>query len=109
MCACTMAHVWRSEDNLPELVPSSYHVGPGNETQVVRLGTRHLSPLNHLAGPLIRILTLDFLTIWCCLLYLPLPLAELCWFVRFQNLSCVSVAMALAYPHCIYYMSADSG
>lgn len=28
-----------------------YHVGSGDQTQVIRLGHKHLPPLSHLAGP----------------------------------------------------------
>lgn len=70
VCVFVYAHAialaWRSEDALQELV-LSYHVGPGNQTQVIMLGTRHFSPLRHLAGPLIRILTLDSLVVQCYL------------------------------------------
>lgn len=41
--------VWRSEGN-QELI-LSYYMGSGAETQVLRLGSRHLYPLGHLAGP----------------------------------------------------------
>lgn len=34
-------HVWRSEDILQELILCFHHVGPGSQTQVVRLGCRH--------------------------------------------------------------------
>lgn len=37
------AQVWRSEDNLQESSFSFYHVGPGNQTQVIRLGNEYLS------------------------------------------------------------------
>lgn len=30
-------HVWRSEENLLELVLSFYHVGSGNQTQAISL------------------------------------------------------------------------
>jgi hypothetical protein len=29
--------VWRSEDNLWEMVLSSHHVGPGDQTRAIRL------------------------------------------------------------------------
>ena len=35
---CTMVHMWRSKDNLKELVLSFYHGGTGNQTQVISLG-----------------------------------------------------------------------
>lgn len=33
--------IWRMEENLLELVFSLSHVGPRDETQVVRLGGKH--------------------------------------------------------------------
>lgn len=47
---CMIMCMWRSEDNLKELVPSSHHVGPGDGIQVFRLG-KFFCPLSHLAGP----------------------------------------------------------
>jgi len=41
--------VWRSREN-QELI-LSYYMGSGAETQALRLGSRHLYPLGHLAGP----------------------------------------------------------
>lgn len=42
---CTIAHVWRSEDNWWELVLIVCHVHPGrHDPQVLRLGVRHLCP-----------------------------------------------------------------
>lgn len=41
--------VWRSQEN-QELI-LSYYMGSGAKTQVLRLGSRHLYPLGHLAGP----------------------------------------------------------
>lgn len=40
----------RSEDNLQESILSSYHVGPGDQTQVVGLGFKYLYPMSHLLG-----------------------------------------------------------
>ena len=39
MCVCMLAWLiqWRSENKLQELVLFSYHVGPGDRTQVIRL------------------------------------------------------------------------
>lgn len=44
MCADTSAIkcLWRSEDNLEELVLSFHHVVPEDQTQVFKLGDRHL-------------------------------------------------------------------
>lgn len=41
--------VGRSEDNLGKSVFSFYQVGPGNQTQMLRLEGRLLYPLNQLA------------------------------------------------------------
>lgn len=52
--ACVYRHVCAmhvgQRTTLWELVPSSYHVGPGDQTQVARLGSSHLYPLRHLAS-----------------------------------------------------------
>lgn len=45
-------HVWQSEDNFRELV-LSYHVSPGDWSQIVRLNGECLYPLSHLAGTII--------------------------------------------------------
>ena len=37
-CTCAMVNVWRTEDNLWDLAPSFYYTGPGDQSQVVRLG-----------------------------------------------------------------------
>lgn len=34
-----MAHVWKSEDNTQDLVSSFYHVGPGDQTQAIRIAS----------------------------------------------------------------------
>lgn len=36
--------LWKSEDNLRELVLSFYHVVSGYGTQIIRLGGRHPTP-----------------------------------------------------------------
>jgi hypothetical protein len=38
-----------------ESVVFFYHVGPGDETQVIRFGMEHLYPLSRFAGPIIII------------------------------------------------------
>lgn len=48
--ACT--HMRRSEDNFQESVLSFHSVGPRDWTWVVRLGGKHLDPLNHFNSPL---------------------------------------------------------
>lgn len=40
-----------SKVSIIESVPSFHHVDPGDGTQIVRLGTRLLYVLTHLAGP----------------------------------------------------------
>lgn len=40
-CARVGAHLWKTEDNLRELVLSFYHVVSGYGTQIIRLGVRH--------------------------------------------------------------------
>lgn len=44
-----VAHVWRSDDNLWELVLSFHHVGPGEQTQAVSLGSKHDFTRPHLS------------------------------------------------------------
>lgn len=51
MSVSAAALMWRSEDNLWELVFSFYHVDPGNQTQDFRLSSYHCDPLSHHAGP----------------------------------------------------------
>lgn len=36
--------VWRSEDNLQEYVFSFHHMGSGDQTQVVKLGSNYTEP-----------------------------------------------------------------
>lgn len=42
------AHIWRLENN--SILPF-YHIGPGDQTQVIELGNKWLSPLNHSIAP----------------------------------------------------------
>lgn len=42
------AHIWRLEDN--SILPF-YHIGPGDQTQVIGLGNKWLSPLSHSIAP----------------------------------------------------------
>lgn len=53
MYVCTHAtvHVWRSENNLQMLVLSSYHLDLGNQTHVIRLGSKHHYSQRHLSAP----------------------------------------------------------
>lgn len=55
MCVCrsthTMACLWISEDNFQELVLSLHQVGPGYQTQVIRLCSKHLYLLSLLTNP----------------------------------------------------------
>ena len=46
-----MACVWRSENNLRELVLSFHHVGLGDWTQDIRLGSKSHCLMSHLTGP----------------------------------------------------------
>lgn len=50
------ASMWRSENNFWELILSFYHVGPGNETQVIRLCGNCFYPKIYLSGPLLLII-----------------------------------------------------
>lgn len=43
-----VAHRWRPEGSLQELIFSSHRVGPRDGTQDVRLGSKGLNPLSHL-------------------------------------------------------------
>lgn len=48
----TMTCLWRTEDNFKELVLSSHHVGSRDQTQAVRLGSKHLyHPVTHALAP----------------------------------------------------------
>lgn len=38
------------EDNLKDLLLSSYHVGPGYQSQIIKIGS-NFYPLSHLIGP----------------------------------------------------------
>lgn len=42
--------MWKSEDNLGELVLSFYHVGPEDQTQAIKAGIMSLCQLSHLAA-----------------------------------------------------------
>ena len=46
-CGTWTAHIWRSEYSLQESAVSSHHVGPRDQTQVIRLGGEGLYPLSH--------------------------------------------------------------
>lgn len=48
VCIYYSAHV---EINFPVSIFSSHHMSPGDQTQVVGLGNRHLYPLSYLASP----------------------------------------------------------
>lgn len=49
-CACTHTHnIQRPKDYLEELVISFYHVGPGNQMQIIRPGGKYLYLLSRLA------------------------------------------------------------
>lgn len=46
-----IVHMWKSKDNLGKLIFSFYYVCPGDQTQVVELGSKFLYMLSHLIGP----------------------------------------------------------
>lgn len=48
---CALEHMLRREDSLWESVPFFHCAGPQYQTQVMRLGCRHLSWLSHLSNP----------------------------------------------------------
>lgn len=50
-CMHVTVCVWRSEDNLQELVLSFHCVGSGDQTQVVRPGSKRVYPQSWLASP----------------------------------------------------------
>lgn len=54
MCACAvkrmLVYVWRAEDDLQELGHSFYHLGPGDGTCAIRLGSKHLCLPSHLVA-----------------------------------------------------------
>lgn len=47
--------VWKSKDILQESALSSHHMEPRNWARVIRLGGKHLSPLNQFTGSNINI------------------------------------------------------
>lgn len=49
--ACHRAHILRSEDNLWQSILSLHHVGPGNRTQIIRVGGKCLYQMSHLGAP----------------------------------------------------------
>lgn len=51
--ACTMLHMWRSEDSLQKSV-LSHHVGLRDQTQVISPSSKHHYMLSLLAGPSVR-------------------------------------------------------
>lgn len=61
-----LRHMWRAEDNLSGLVLSFYCVGPRVQTQVVRLGGKHLYPLSSVSCPRGNLLSQDVSTISTC-------------------------------------------
>ena len=48
-CGDTLAHVWQSENNIREFIHYFYHVGYGNQTQVIVLCGKSLFLLSHVA------------------------------------------------------------
>jgi hypothetical protein len=79
--------MWRSEDNLWELVPSFCHMDPKDGTQVITLGGKWTYPPSNLIGP-------NF-TEYCCTPNIwtlrgqttPKPLEEVCAYLGFRNYS----------------------
>lgn len=61
-----LRHMWRAEDNLSGLVLSFYCVGPRDQTQVLRLGGKHLYPLSSVSCPRGNLLSQDVSTISTC-------------------------------------------
>lgn len=49
MCCvvCSIEHLWKSEDKLSHSVLSFHHVGTGDQTQVSRLGSKHLCSMDY--------------------------------------------------------------
>lgn len=47
--------MWRSEDNLHELVFSFHHTGSGDPTQVIRLGNMCFDLLSPVVAPIQKI------------------------------------------------------
>lgn len=45
-----MSAGWRSENNFWKLMIAFLSLGPGTQTQVLRLAGKHLYPLNHLSS-----------------------------------------------------------
>lgn len=50
---CHPIGVWRSEDNLKDLGLCFHHMVPGNQTEVIRFGGRHLYLLTQLTALLV--------------------------------------------------------
>lgn len=46
-----MVYLWRSEDNLRELILSFHYVGSRNQTQVTGQGSKSLYPQSHFTDP----------------------------------------------------------
>lgn len=68
-----MVYVWRTEDNLYGLVLSYHHGVPRDQTRIIRIGSKHLYPLSHLSGPLMRSLLLYRIGVY----FLPKPVKPL--------------------------------
>lgn len=47
----TTAHTWRSENSLREWFLSFHHLSSGDQTQVVRFGSKHIYLLSPLTSP----------------------------------------------------------
>lgn len=44
--ACAMAHIWRLDDSLQDLILFIHYVDPGPRTQVIKLSAKPLYPLS---------------------------------------------------------------
>lgn len=52
-----VVHMWMSEGGLLELALFFRHVSPGDQTQVIKLGSGHIYPQSHLFGVSVLFLT----------------------------------------------------
>lgn len=90
-CVCTCHSLW-GQDNLWELGFFSFlHVGPGNQTQVLRFSGKCSSfPMSHLTGPKWkrkRKLELEFNYMWMFILTFPSHLTKLELLLEFLKYS----------------------
>jgi hypothetical protein len=50
VCASITVRIWQSENNFVKLVLSFHHIGPGDQSQIIRLGGKHFYPLSYLSS-----------------------------------------------------------